>query len=146
MPTGDANMDNVYEVTVQAADADGNTGMKMVKVTVTRTPNEAGMVTLDKVQPRVGFAVKASLEDPDGSISGLTWAWTSSSGDALGGADTNSDTYTPVMAADWRLPKLLRATAMLHRRAMEASGKKASTGDSSQHCGGGHPEPAAEVR
>ena len=34
MPT-DTNMDNVYEVTVRAADADGYIGTKAVKVTVT---------------------------------------------------------------------------------------------------------------
>ena len=33
MPT-DANTDNVYEVTVRAADANGNIGMKAVKVSV----------------------------------------------------------------------------------------------------------------
>ena len=33
------------------------------------------MVTLSKTQPRVGIAVTASLTDPDGSISGLTWQW-----------------------------------------------------------------------
>ena len=32
---GDANKDNVYEVTVEATDAVGNTGTKDVKVTVT---------------------------------------------------------------------------------------------------------------
>ena len=122
MPT-DANMDNVYEVTVQAADADGNTGMKMVKVTV-ENANEPGKVTLDKVQPRLGIAVKASLEDPDGSISGLTWAWTDGSDNALGGTDTNSDTYTPV-AAD--IDDTLKATAMYTDG--EGSGKTA-TGNS----------------
>ena len=118
MPT-DANKDNVYEVTVQAADADGNTGMKMVKVTVLNA-NEPGTVTLDKVRPREGIAVKASLEDPDGSISGLTWAWTAMDATDLGGADTNSDTYTPVAGdadpngdGNDNDAKSLKATAML---------------------------------
>ena len=70
----DANTDNVYEVTVQATDGDGNRGMKSVKVTV-ENENEDGVVTLSKTQPRVGIAVTASLTDPDGSISGLTWQW-----------------------------------------------------------------------
>ena len=73
MPT-DANTDNVYEVTVRAADADGNIGTMDVKVTVTNE-NEEGTVTLSKTRPRVGIAVTASLTDPDGSISGLTWQW-----------------------------------------------------------------------
>ena len=52
MPT-DANTDNVYEVTVRAADDDGNIGTMAVKVTVTNE-NEDGTVTLSKIQPRVG--------------------------------------------------------------------------------------------
>ena len=70
----DANTDNVYEVTVQATDGDGNRGMKSVKVTV-ENADEDGVVTLSKTQPRVGIAVTASLTDPDKSISGLTWQW-----------------------------------------------------------------------
>ena len=72
MPT-DANMDNVYEVTVQASD-DRLTGMRKVRVTV-ENAEEGGVVTLNKVQPRVGLPVTATLEDPDGSISKLTWQW-----------------------------------------------------------------------
>ena len=89
MPT-DTNMDNVYEVTVRTADADGYIGMKAVKVTV-ENENEPGVVTLSKTQPRVGIAVKASLTDPDGGISGLSWQW-SINGNIAG---ANSDTYTP---------------------------------------------------
>ena len=73
MPT-DANKDNVYEVTVRAADADGYIGTMDVKVSVTNE-NEDGTVTLSKTRPRVGIAVTASVTDPDGSISGLTWQW-----------------------------------------------------------------------
>ena len=67
---GDANTDNVYEVTVRAADAIGNTGMMAVKVSVTNV-EEAG--NGDPVEdPAAGWsAVTASLTDPDGSISGL---------------------------------------------------------------------------
>ena len=54
MPT-DANTDNVYEVTVRAADADGNIGTMAVKVSVINE-NEGGMVTLSKTRPRVGYS------------------------------------------------------------------------------------------
>ena len=87
----DANMDNVYEVTVQASDGK-LTGMMKVKVTV-ENAEEAGVVTLSKTQPRVGIAVTASLTDPDGSISSLTWQWSNSNGNI---DDANSDTYVPV--------------------------------------------------
>ena len=57
----DADMDNVYEVTVQASDGK-LTGMLKVKVTVVNA-NEAGTVTQDKVTPVVGIPVTA---DPQG--------------------------------------------------------------------------------
>ena len=84
MPT-DANTDNVYEVTVRAADADRNIGTMAVKVSVTNE-DEDGVVTLSKIQPRVGVAVTASVTDPDGSISGLTWQWSISSANPATGA------------------------------------------------------------
>ena len=90
MPT-DANKDNVYEVTVQASDGK-LTGMRKVMVSVTNA-EEAGVVTLSKVQPVVGIPVKASLADPDGGISKLTWQWNDGSNDI---EDATSDTYTPV--------------------------------------------------
>ena len=48
---GDADKDNVYEVTVEATDAVSNTGTKNVKITVTNV-NELGMVTMSQLQPR----------------------------------------------------------------------------------------------
>ena len=87
----DANGDNVYEVTVQASDGK-LTGMRKVKVTV-ENAEEGGVVTLSKTQPRVGIAVTASLTDPDGSISSLTWQWSNGDDDI---EDANSDTYTPL--------------------------------------------------
>ena len=77
---GDADKDNVYEVTVSVADDTGNRGSKGVKVTVTDA-NEVGKVTLSKIQPRVGIAVKASLSDPDGNLSKVTWEWWSATED-----------------------------------------------------------------
>ena len=76
----DADMDNVYEVTVQASDGK-KTGMMKVEVTVTNA-NEDGVVTLDKVTPVVGIPVTASLTDPDGGVSKLTWQWSITGADA----------------------------------------------------------------
>ena len=100
----DADMDNVYEVTVQASDGK-KTGMMKVEVTVTNA-NEEGVVTLDKVTPVVGIPVMASLTDPDGGVSKLTWQWSitganrvtvpdvtsTDDGDITG---ATSDTYKP---------------------------------------------------
>ena len=71
---GDADKNNVYEVTVSVADNNGNRGTKGLKVTVTDT-DEAGTIVLSKIQPRIGLAVKATLSDPDGNLSGITWEW-----------------------------------------------------------------------
>ena len=86
----DADMDNGYEVTVQASDGK-LTGMLKVKVTV-NNEDEDGTVTLDKVTPVEGIPVTATLKDADGGISKLTWAWVSSVGSDV---ISNSDTYTP---------------------------------------------------
>ena len=71
---GDANEDNAYEVSVVATDGDAQTSRRDVTVTVTNV-NEPGMVTQSAVQPRVGVPITASLTDPDGDISDLTWLW-----------------------------------------------------------------------
>ena len=109
----DADMDNVYEVTVQASDGK-LTGMLKVKVTVSNE-NEDGTVTLDKATPVVGIPVTATLKDADGGISKLTWQWSiagatavmpTTNGDITG---ATSDTYTP-KAGD--VGGALTATAM----------------------------------
>ncbi len=86
----DADMDNVYEVTVQASDGK-LTGMLKVKVTV-NNENEVGTVTLDKITPVVGIPVTAELKDSDGGISKLRWAWVES---PTRTTVSTSDTYTP---------------------------------------------------
>ena len=62
-------------------------------------PDRAGTVTLRSTQPRVGAALTASLTDPDGSISNITWQWAGSPNGIsnwanIGGAA--SAVYTPV--------------------------------------------------
>ena len=108
---GDADGDNVYEVTVTAKDGE-NTAMRDVTITVTNV-DEDGMVTLSSQAPVVGTALTASLTDADGETTGMTWRWASSD-DAMDGTFTpiegaTSNSYTPV-AAD--VGKHLRATAM----------------------------------
>ena len=76
----------------------GGTGRSMagtrdVKVTVNNV-EEDGTVTLNKTVPVVGIEVTASLSDPDGRISGLTWQWALVGGDNID--DATSATYTPV--------------------------------------------------
>ena len=110
---GDANKDNVYEVTVEATDAVGLIGTKDVKITVTNA-DDPGAVALSQLQPRVGVAITASVTDPDGDVSNVTWQWYRSTA----GADSFTEipkamsaTYKPV-TADFAPRMDLRATAM----------------------------------
>ena len=118
---GDADKDNVYEVTVEATDGVGNTGTKNVKVTVTNMEEE-GTVTMSQLQPRVGVAITASVTDLDGDVSNVTWQWSRDTS-ATGGftdiiAKATSATYKPVAddavvtGADSHEAMFLRATAM----------------------------------
>ena len=98
---GSADRDSVYELKVIATDSAGETASQDVTVRVINL-EEAGTITLSTLQPEVGTRLTATLEDPDGSISGLTWSW---SGTGTGAA---SATYTP-NAAD--VGRTLRVTA-----------------------------------
>ena len=124
----DADMNNVYEVTVVATVA-GMSGTRDVRVTVANK-DEPGAVTLNRTTPRVGLPVTATLTDPDGSISGLTWQW--SIIDATG-ADTDPTPDDDIEGAtsDIYVPKAgdfggrLKATAMYDDgQSSEDSGKR----------------------
>ena len=89
-------------------------GTKNVKITVTNV-EEGGMVTMSQLQPRVGVAITASVSDPDGDVSGVTWQWARSSSDQENGSYTDiekatSATYKPVKADADPTPMFLRAT------------------------------------
>ncbi len=74
--------------------------------------DEAGVVSLlvDAGGPQVGSAVETFLFDPDGGVTGLTWAWARSADqsawEAIAGA--SQDAYTPT---DGDAGRYLRATA-----------------------------------
>ena len=92
----DANEDNAYEVSVVATDSDGQTSKRDVIITVTNM-DEPGVVALSAVQPRIGVPITATLTDPDGDISDLTWLWSSTGGTGtIAEDDSKSATYTPV--------------------------------------------------
>ena len=98
-----------YSVTVKVSDStDSNT----IDVTISVTNlDEAGAVTLSSDPPRVGTALTASLSDPDGTVSNVTWQWSSSA--TAGGTFSNitgatSASYTPVTGD---VGNFLKATA-----------------------------------
>ena len=104
-----------------ATDGDDQTSRRDVTVTVTNV-DEPGMVTLSAVQPRIGVPITASLTDPDGDISDLTWLWSRTGGTGIiDEDDSKSATYTPV-AND--LSAMLTATASYTDG--QGSGKTAS--------------------
>ena len=89
---GDANQDNVYEVTVVVTDSEGNSDELEVTVKVSNV-EEDGVITLSALQPRVGVPLTATLTDPDGDITDLEWQWSKSDTNI---EDATSDTYEPV--------------------------------------------------
>ena len=75
----DAGRNNVYNVTVVATDDgvdDKNkmTATRAVTIMVTNV-DENGTVTLSAQQPKVGIPIIASVDDPDGSVTDITWQW-----------------------------------------------------------------------
>ena len=70
----DTGRNNRYEVTVIATDSEGTTASRDVTVRVTNV-DEPGEVTLSTLQPQDGIDLTATLTDPDGHISGVTWQW-----------------------------------------------------------------------
>ena len=75
----DAGRDNVYNVTVVATDTGTGKGNKMtaermVVIMVTNV-EEDGTVELSAQQPKIGVAVTASVTDPDGTPTGVSWKW-----------------------------------------------------------------------
>ena len=116
----DADMDNMYMVTVVATDAGVDSKNKMtaeraVVITVENV-NEGGTVTFSSVQPKVRIPFTAALSDPDGMTTDVKWQWWKTTSpdeanvpaftvaDADTGArdnwekidDAETDTYTPV--------------------------------------------------
>ena len=70
-PSTAAANDNEYEITIQAMDSTGKTGMQEVMVEVINV-DEDGTVTLSARQPLVAVAFTASLIDPDADATNPT--------------------------------------------------------------------------
>ena len=101
-----------YLVTVTADDGSGGSAAITVSISVNNL-DEPGTVTLSASEPRVTMEVTATLSDPDGSVSGVTWQWHRSTDPDNQNSWTpisgeTSDRYTP--GVDDKL-HYLRATA-----------------------------------
>ena len=93
----DYETQSVYHARVHVRDNIGASDDIDVTITVTNV-DEAGTVSVSSERPKVGTALAASLSDPDGSLSDISWQWAASS-DGSSWSDisgANSDSYTPV--------------------------------------------------
>ena len=98
-----------YTVEVTVTDPSNAGAVIMVTIKVTNE-DEAGTVSLSSMEPQVGAALTATLTDPDGNVSGVTWSWARSSDQSAWTdiSEATSATYTPVSADG---DNYLRATA-----------------------------------
>ena len=114
--------DTSYSVTVTAADPSNESATVDVTITVTNV-DEAGTVTLSKVQPLVGQELMAKVTDPDYVSGRETWSWESSS---------NGSSWTPIDGEDTEYYRLVAADEGRYLRATvsydddEGTGKSAS--------------------
>ena len=74
---GDANKDNVYEVTLVVTDSLGKTGTYNVTVKVINSTedNKAGKVTILNRQPEVATALETTFDDPDKPTREVKYQW-----------------------------------------------------------------------
>ena len=119
----DADTNNVYMVTVKASDGT-NTDAEEVTVTVTNV-DEAGTVTLTPMAPSVGTEITATLTDPDGGLTGVTWQWARA--DDMDGPFTNIGvpTLLSYTVAEGDVGKYLRVKATYEDG--EGTGKMATS-------------------
>ena len=98
-----------YSVTVTANDGNGGTADQDVTIAVTNL-EEPGTVTLSTNQPSARTEITATLEDPDGGVTGTSWQWRKSSDGSTNwtAVGTDSSSYTPT---DTDMGSSLRATA-----------------------------------
>ena len=98
-----------YTVEVTVTDPSNAGAVLMVTIEVTNE-DEAGTVSLSSMEPQVGTALTATLTDPDGNVSGVTWSWARSSDQSTWTdiSEATAATYTPVSADG---DNYLRATA-----------------------------------
>ena len=110
-----------YSVTVRASDPSNEHDEVVVTITITNV-DEPGTVALSSAHPVVGTEITATLSDPDGSVSGVTWSWERSPDGSTGWtpiSGVTSDSYTPSSGDEG----YLRATASYTDA--EGSGKNA---------------------
>ena len=118
----DFEVKNSYAVTVTATDGSGASDSILVTIDVINV-DEAGTVAFSPTPPKAGTLLTATVTDPDGNVTGVTWQWLISDSANTGFTDISggtSDNYTPI-ATD--VGKYLKAIASYTDG--EGSGKSA---------------------
>ena len=100
---------NTYGGEVTATDPSGATAMITVTIAVTNL-DEAGTVTLSSGKPTVGDDLTATLGDPDGDLTDVTWQW-SKSADMDSWMDISGATSMSYTPTSMDVGYHLRATA-----------------------------------
>ena len=93
----DANKDNAYKVKVVARDDASNRSETDVTVTVINSEEE-GKIKLSSIQPAVETELMATVTDPDGGVTNVSWQWQSAPTRAGSWDDIDDATsaiYTP---------------------------------------------------
>ena len=116
-----------YQVTVEATDGP-NTDRLVVTVNINNLEEE-GSLTLSSEQPQRDARLTATLSDPDGDISELTWTWEAGTSTVQTATSSSSTTnsYTPV---DGDVGKSIRVTVSYTD--VLGSGKSASVTSANQ--------------
>ncbi len=73
----DNDGNNLYSVTVNVGDGQGGVSDNSVTITVTNV-EEPGTVGLSSGQPEEGTELAATITDPDGDVTSVTWIWETS--------------------------------------------------------------------
>ena len=84
--------------TASYTDAVGPSKSAVAVTAAAVTPDDDGTVTLSTRTPEVGSAIRATLSDPDGGVTGATWQWAKSSNGSTGWTNiqgATSASYTP---------------------------------------------------
>ena len=125
----DSGRNNVYQFTLQVSDAKSATGdpdpaidaTLDITVTVTNV-GERGEITVSPSPARVGVTLTASLSDPDGGVTNLTWQWQISASGASWSdiAGATSAGYTPLAADEGRFLRVSAAYSDDQARATTA--------------------------
>ena len=106
-----ADVGSYLRATASYSDAAGSGKSAEVVTAAAITADDDGSVTLSPTGPSDGDRVTATLTDPDGGVTGVTWTWASSPNGLSGWRDilnATSATYTPVTTD---VGRYLRATA-----------------------------------